>query len=430
MVTLRGSAVAGDTPAPARETRTRDAFACQWEQDLRSAGIDRGPTLVIRYIVPGAVLVTLVATALLAAGSPDPGGSAAPLAFGLLGLASLPWLVWLLFGDRGPTWTNLTAILAPIFGIGIGHWFVDALSFHSSAAYPLLFFPALLIVILGLAVAENRAMAFGIPAMAAIASGGPLIAAVIAGKDVDLAGLMFWHVAFGLSVAAGWAAQMSYRANRAVSAAREEFARQEAAEERRRIARDVHDLVAHTLSVTMLHITAARMAVNREEPGVAATALEEAERQGRSSLADIRRMVVLLRDETAPGMEAVQPGLADIDALVAGYRAAGLPITLASTITASSTSSGAELALYRVLQEALANAARHGDGPATVALDASDAALHLRVDNPWRPGTTPSRGSGLTGMRERIAAAGGTIDLGVRDGRWVVQATIPGEALA
>jgi signal transduction histidine kinase len=241
---------------------------------------------------------------------------------------------------------------------------------------------------------------------------------------------MTWIAAFALSVVAGWAAQTSYRANRAVSAAREALARQEAAEDRRRIARDVHDVVAHTLSVTMLHITAARMAVHREETATAIAALEEAERQGRSSLADIRRMVRLLRSDDTSALEAAQPGLVDVEALVGGYRAAGLPVTLSSSISSPNASPSAELALYRVLQEALANASRHGAGAVTVALEGDHAGMRLRVDNPWRPTETRSRGSGLAGMRERIAAAGGTIEAGVRDGRWVVQAIIPGEARA
>ena len=121
----------------------------------------------------------------------------------------------------------------------------------------------LLVVVLGLAVADTPALTIGIPVAAAMSTGGPLVAAIVAGKDVGLEAVLVWLAAFALCVVAGWAIQRSDQAYRAVSAAREEFARQEAAEERRQIARDVHDVVAHTLSVTMLHITAARMAVKR-----------------------------------------------------------------------------------------------------------------------------------------------------------------------
>ena len=86
----------------------------------------------------------------------------------------------------------------------------------------------------------------------------------------------------------------------------------------------------------------------------------------------------------------------------------------------------AELAAYRVLQEALTNAARHGSGPATVELRVIDNELCLHIDNPVAgPSPREPRGSGLLGMRERIAAAGGTLDTGIRNGRWVVDAVIP-----
>jgi signal transduction histidine kinase len=383
---------------------------------------------MIRFGVPALAVAMLVAAAIVAWLAPDAGQQPAPLALGVVAVAIAPWAWWLVHGDDGPTWTNNLLMMLPVLALGIGYWFVEALSLGSGAAYPLVLFPVLLVVILGIAVAEDQATSTAMAAAAAVASGAPLLAALLAGKGVDIPGLMTWIAAFALSVVAGWAAQTSYRANRAVSAAREALARQEAAEERRRIARDVHDVVAHTLSVTMLHITAARMAMNREETATAIAALEEAERQGRASLADIRRMVRLLRSDDASALEAAQPGLADVEALVGGYRAAGLPVTLHAATGTSSSSPGAELALYRVLQEALANASRHGTGEVAVKLDADAAGLRLRVDNPWRPTEARSRGSGLAGMRERIAAAGGTIEAGVRDGRWVVQAIIPGDA--
>ena len=422
MVTIQAPTTRDD-PAP-----NLDLFECQWTQDLREAGVEHTQSTMIRFGVPALAVASLVAAVIVAFVAPDPGREAAPLSLVLVAIAIAPWAWWLVHGDDGPTWTNNLLMMVPVFALGIGYWFVPALSLGSGAAYPLVLFPVLLVAILGIAVAEDQATSTAMAAIAAVASGGPLLAALIAGKDVDIPGLMTWIAAFALSVVAGWAAQTSYRANRAVSAARETLARQEAAEDRRRIARDVHDVVAHTLSVTMLHITAARMAVNREEPTTAIAALEEAERQGRSSLADIRRMVRLLRSDDTSALEAAQPGLADIESLVRGYRAAGLPVTLSASISSSHASPSAELALYRVLQEALANAARHGAGEVTVALDASDAGLRLRVDNPWRPTEARSRGSGLAGMRERIAAAGGTIEAGVRDGLWVVQAIIPGDA--
>jgi signal transduction histidine kinase len=223
------------------------------------------------------------------------------------------------------------------------------------------------------------------------------------------------------------------------------LAQQAAVEERRRVARDIHDVVAHTLAVTMLHITAARMAVRRSAPREAEEALEEAERHGRASLADVRRIVRLLRTGDSTPTDAPQPSLADVPALVGGYSAAGLPVELRFTGTAERVSPAAGLAIYRVLQEALANAARHGTGRATVDVEVTGDEIVLTVANPITSdaseppadlpgddaatamidGRRTAAGSGVLGMRERVAAARGTLDIGLRNGRWVVHARVP-----
>jgi len=116
----------------------------------------------------------------------------------------------------------------------------------------------------------------------------------------------------------------------------------------------------------------------------------------------------------------------DIDALVQRYRSAGLAVDLTLSTTCQTLPATTELALYRVLQETLTNAARHGGGAAAVELGTSEIGLNLRVENLLgRQPVRSSRGSGLVGMRECIVAAGGTIEAGVRDGRWVVSATVP-----
>jgi signal transduction histidine kinase len=398
-----------------------DPSQCSWDQDLRAAGVEPPHKSAIDVGVPVVVLTSLVVTGILAVA----GSNSAPLALLLLAVAAIPWVQWLVHGDEGPTWSFLVIALGPIALLGVGHWFVDALSLGSDAAYPLLAFPGLLLIVIGLAVAEPR-MAVGIGVAAYLSYGGPLLAAWVAGRDVDLAAVITWQVGFALAAVAGYAVRFSYRANAAVTEAREALAWQAAAEERRQVARDVHDVVAHTLAVTMLHITAARMAVNRAEPDVAVRALEEAERQGRASLADIRRIVRLLRADDTTGLDAVQPGFADIQALVDGYRAAGLDVDVALDFASLPGSASAELALYRVLQEALTNAVRYGRGPATVDLRATGEAMSLTVDNPIAArGPQRTRGNGLLGMQERIAAVGGTLEAGARDGRWVVHAVVP-----
>jgi signal transduction histidine kinase len=179
----------------------------------------------------------------------------------------------------------------------------------------------------------------------------------------------------------------------------------------------------------MLHVTAARMAVKRSAPGDAEEALEEAERQGRASLADVRRIVRLLRADDAGNLDAAQPGLSDISSLIEGYRQAGLEIEFSNDLRHASLSPAAELAVYRVLQEALTNSARHGTGPTTIDVRSDREGVKLRIENALRqPPVRRNPGSGLVGMRERIAAAGGTLTAGVADGRWVVSALLPAGA--
>jgi signal transduction histidine kinase len=109
---------------------------------------------------------------------------------------------------------------------------------------------------------------------------------------------------------------------------------------------------------------------------------------------------------------------------------AGLPVSFTSQIDGTRSTPTAELAIYRVVQEALTNAARHGSGPASVSIACTGEAINLTVENAWQPVRLQHRGSGLAGIRERIAAAGGTVDIGAREGRWVVAASVPIEVSA
>jgi signal transduction histidine kinase len=213
----------------------------------------------------------------------------------------------------------------------------------------------------------------------------------------------------------------------AIARAQHALATQAAADDRRRIARDVHDVVAHTLAVSMLHVTAARMAVLRSSPDEAVEALEEAERSGRASLADVRRIVRLLRsDSDGDGaVDAAQPNLSDIPVLVEGYRSAGFEVGMTVAGSTERVSAGVGLAIYRVAQEALANAARHGDGAAAVDLRVDDGEVRLSVHNAASAAKVNARGGGLVGMEERVSAVGGDIDIEKSNGTWVVRARIP-----
>lgn len=209
--------------------------------------------------------------------------------------------------------------------------------------------------------------------------------------------------------------------------ARLELAREAVAEERRKIARDVHDLVGHGLGVVMLNITAARLATTRGDAGTAAGALAEAERVGRQSVRDVHRGLVLLRDPDAGRTIAAAPPTAeDTAALVADLRAGGLPVELTTSGDLGAVDPAVGLAVFRVVQESLSNTARHAPGAAaTVTVAICDGAATVTVTDrgPARPRSTG--GLGLVGMRERVSALGGTLRAGPDGTGWTVHATMP-----
>jgi signal transduction histidine kinase len=207
-----------------------------------------------------------------------------------------------------------------------------------------------------------------------------------------------------------------------------------AAAERTRIAREVHDVVAHSLTVTLLNVSGARRTL-ATDPARAAEALERAETVGRESLDSIRQIVGLLRDETdATGDEqsAPLPVLADIPTIVGQFRSAGLSVDAELDLDDVSADPATALAGYRVVQEALSNVMQHAPGSPVrlaVANDRDDAVLRITAINP-----IPINGSrrsdriglGLRGMSERVRAAGGDVISGVGDdGEWRVEATLP-----
>lgn len=206
-----------------------------------------------------------------------------------------------------------------------------------------------------------------------------------------------------------------------------------AAAERTRIAREVHDVVAHSLTVTLLHVSGARRTL-ATDPERAAEALERAETVGRESLDSIRQIVGLLRDETDTGDEqsAPLPDLADIPTIVGQFRSAGLRVEADLDLADVSADPATALAGYRVVQEALSNVMQHAPGSPVrlaVANDRDDAVLRITAVNPI-PETAPRRndriGLGLRGMGERVRAAGGDVVSGIGDdGEWRVEATLP-----
>jgi signal transduction histidine kinase len=217
--------------------------------------------------------------------------------------------------------------------------------------------------------------------------------------------------------------------------------------ERRRLAREIHDVIAHSMTVTTLHVSAARLALRDEPPDVsgAIEALAEAEQQGRQSLMDIRRTVGLLGTDAPEESQLAEPlpSATDLDALVRSFADAGQAVTCSvdGDLTALPPTTG--LAVYRIVQESLANAAKHAPGapvdvdvrvcqsllgPVFGLMGHPVARVDVQVTNGAAAGPPLSHGSGghgLPGMRERVRAVGGRVKVGPEGAGWRVCARLP-----
>lgn len=200
--------------------------------------------------------------------------------------------------------------------------------------------------------------------------------------------------------------------------------------ERVRLTREVHDVLAHGLTVVVVQTVAARAALRA---GAAGTDLEPrlgaVEDSARASLAELRHLLRALRDSEDPGSAgAVLPGVQDLPTLVAGITQTGVHVGVSVAGREVALDDGRGLAVYRMVQESLTNALKHANATAIeVRLDYADDALHVVVSDNGRPTRPdPEVGHGLTGMRERVAAYGGTVDVGCRtDGGFAVEAVVP-----
>ena len=200
-------------------------------------------------------------------------------------------------------------------------------------------------------------------------------------------------------------------------------------EERTRIARDLHDIVAHHMSLVVVQAETAPYRLP-DVPAPVRAELESISASARSALTETRALLSVLRQDGQQAEHAPQPGIEQIEELVDGARRAGVPIETAVRGSLQGLRPGTSLAAYRILQEALANASRHAPG-AAVRLDVSrdDDTLTLSVVN--APGSRAEQpdgtvGHGITGMRERVSAEGGGMTIGpTRAGGFAVRATLP-----
>jgi signal transduction histidine kinase len=197
------------------------------------------------------------------------------------------------------------------------------------------------------------------------------------------------------------------------------------AEERARIARDLHDAAGHAINVIAVRAGTARM---RQDPNRSQAALETIEVLARKTAGEIDQIVGTLRDRgSANGAVDAPPGLASLDTLVMRHAAAGLDVSVAREGETRQLESAVDQAAFRILQEGLTNAARHGTGAARVKLAFGDAALELTISNGAVEERLPrsNGGHGLIGMRERASLLGGSFDAERVNGEFRVRARLP-----
>ncbi|HEY7196792.1 MAG TPA: histidine kinase, partial [Gaiellaceae bacterium] len=204
-----------------------------------------------------------------------------------------------------------------------------------------------------------------------------------------------------------------------------------AAEERTRIARDLHDSAGHAINVILVQAGAARILQERD-PEAARDALATIEDVARETIGEIDVLVRGLREDGAPERSnGVEPptGLAALETLVERYRAGGLEIEVRIEGSARPLARRLDQAAYRIVQESLTNSARHGTGSALVTVRYLERELALAVANPLDPihdnNERTEGGQGILGMRERAALLGGSLEAGRAGGEFVVSAVLP-----
>jgi signal transduction histidine kinase len=234
-------------------------------------------------------------------------------------------------------------------------------------------------------------------------------------------------------VGAPWAAGLTLRLRQdreqvltaekdAIRAAQAENTRRAVASERATIARELHDVVSHAISVTVLQSRGARAMLGRDEAAVRG-ALDAIEHTNTQALGDMRRLLAVLRDTEGEGGMSPQPSLARLDTLLDDVRRSGLEVRLDATGEERDVPPGVDLSAYRIVQEALTNVLKHaGTATAVVRLEYGADALQVSVsDDGAGPATNGGPralegGHGLIGIRERVAVVGGEVTAGAADG--------------
>ena len=317
----------------------------------------------------------------------------------------------------------------PVLALNVAAWVViDTFTPHNED-------PLTLAITLAIAVYSAAAFTSGRWAVAGglmtlSLAGLGVIADSDEGTVIDVLGnAIFFLGIFGGVWLAGRAMRRRRRREAELIVEREQRAREAVMEERTRIARELHDVVAHAISVIVLQARGARHALD-DEPDDARGAIDAIERTAAQALGEMRRLLAILRADDEAASLAPEASLAQLDVLAGEIRAAGLPVELRVDGEPRELSPGLDASAYRIVQEALTNALKHAGGSrATVTVVYGDGVLDLEVADDGvghGNGTGNGHGHGLLGMRERAAVFGGRIDAGPRDGGgYAVRAQLP-----
>ncbi|MFD0806195.1 sensor histidine kinase [Nocardioides caeni] len=364
--------------------------------------------------IPTVCVVGQLVAVLVALAQRDALWTPTPLVATVLLVAISP-VIHLLLGGWLPWWLD-----------GLGTLLAAVLLMATPVTSGIDLAPAILALLSAEAVARDGVLPGGLTAIVSA------VVIVVTTATVGLAdpGVYLLEVTLGAVVGA-----MLWWQMRALAAERQARARawdQATTAERERIAREIHDLVAHSLSVSLLQVTGARHALRdvTDAPDVAEAAraaaevdaaLADAESVGRQAMADIRRTVSTMAQ--GPSERVALPVAADIGALVAQVSAAGLPVEYDEQGDPAALSAATGLGLYRIAQESLANVAKHGaGGPVLVRLAVTRSGSRLQVRNPLPAGRPrgDGAGSGLAGMHARAGQLGAAFTAGPDGEDWVV----------
>jgi signal transduction histidine kinase len=366
-----------------------------------------------------ALLLFALMAAELAAKAPQAGEPATTwYAYVWAALITLPIAVH----RRFPTAAVVTAAVG-IVGYSAGHF----VAFPGYAAFALVFLVSL-----------HTARGRGVLAFAVLAAA---VGVALAGQPTVTVSASTW-ISTMLALAVAWLAGENLRIRQARWSAlrdrarrleieREEQARQAVTAERLRIARELHDVVAHSMSVIAVQAGVAHHVID-SRPEVAKAALGTVETSTRAALVEMRRLLGVLRQEDeSPASLAPAPTLADVAGLVEQFAEVGLAVRMSVTgDPGPDVPEGVELSAYRIVQEGLTNVLRHGGPRATLRIGYEPGLVRISItdDGPAATDRPPVTGSGhgLVGMRERVAVFGGTFSAGPRPGGgFAVDATLP-----